>query len=115
DLAARPRAVGIVSHLRRQIEGSGKPGLAGFEQIMKSFIGLLGRPETGVLTHRPETAAIHGRLHAACIWVKPRQSDALGRFGRRIERLDPDSARSLERALARRRFPVELEPLLQRG
>ena len=57
--------VGVVAHLRRQVEGHREAGLALLQQVAVALVGLLGGAEAGVLAHGPEAAAVHGRLHAA--------------------------------------------------
>ena len=57
--------IGVVAHLGGQVKGAGQAGLAGAEQELETFVGRLGRAETGVLAHGPELAAIHRGLHAA--------------------------------------------------
>ena len=65
DLALRHRVIGVVAHLRRQIERGGEPGLAGGEQLPKARVGLLGGAEPGVLPHGPEPADVHRGVDAA--------------------------------------------------
>ena len=57
--------IGVVSHLRRKIEGDAQPGDAMRQQIAVSSVGFRGRAETRILPHRPQPAAIHRRLDAA--------------------------------------------------
>src|SRR4051812_17689518 len=61
----RAGAVGVVAHLRRQIERGREPRLARLEQVVKPLVGLFGGPESRVLPHGPEAAAVHRRLHPA--------------------------------------------------
>ena len=72
DLPLRLRRVGVVSHLRRQIERHRQPRLALLEEVAETAVRFLGRGEAGVLAHRPESAAVHGRLDAARVWVLTR-------------------------------------------
>src|SRR5205807_4226286 len=65
DFAARARIVRVDPHLRRQIEGDREAGLAGVEQVAEALVRLLRRPESCVLAHGPETAAVHRGLNAA--------------------------------------------------
>ena len=65
DLALGARVVGVVAHLRGQVEGARQAGLACVEQELEALVGLLGGAEAGVLAHRPEPAAVHVRLDAA--------------------------------------------------
>src|SRR4051812_50102378 len=57
--------VRVVSHLRREIEGDAQTVDALAEQVLVSAVGLARRAKPGVLTHRPQAAAIHRRLNAA--------------------------------------------------
>src|SRR5439155_2274721 len=59
DLAGRPRVVGVVAELRREVERDGEAGLAALEQVAEAFVRLLGRAEAGVLADRPRPAAVH--------------------------------------------------------
>ena len=65
DLAQRHRVVGVVADLRGQVEGDGQPGLPCVEQEAVARVGLFGGGVPGVLAHRPQAPAVHGRLHAA--------------------------------------------------
>ena len=56
DLARGHRVVGVVAHLGGQVEGDAEPGLAVLEQVAEAGVGLGGRPEAGVLAHRPGPA-----------------------------------------------------------
>ena len=64
DLAFGCGGVRVVAHLGRKVEGDRQARLAVVEQVAETSVGLLGRGEPGVLTHRPEPAAVHGRLDA---------------------------------------------------
>ena len=57
--------VGVVAHLRRQVEGDREAGLALLEQVVVALVRLRGRAEAGVLPHRPEAPAVHRRMDAA--------------------------------------------------
>ena len=59
------RMVRVVAHLRRQVEGDAQAADALREQIAVARVRLGGRPEAGVLPHRPQPAAVHRRLDAA--------------------------------------------------
>ena len=65
DFAERERMIGIAAHQRRQIERDAQPGAAGREQRLVARVGLLRRAEPGELPHRPELAAVAGRVDAA--------------------------------------------------
>ena len=59
------RMIGVVSHLRRQIECDAQAGDAIREQVPISLVRFLGGRKAGVLPHRPEPPAVHGRLDPA--------------------------------------------------
>ena len=63
-LAPGQGGVGVVAHLRRQVEGHGQPGLPLLEEEPVPLVRLRRRPEPGVLAHRPEPAPIHRRMDA---------------------------------------------------
>ena len=65
DLARGERMIRVVPHLGRQIEGDAEAGHALREEIPVPGVGFRGGAEAGVLAHRPQPAAIHGRLDAA--------------------------------------------------
>src|SRR3970282_480168 len=46
----------------RQVDRDGKSCLPLAEQVAVALVGFFGGTEAGVLAHRPEPAAIHGRL-----------------------------------------------------
>ena len=71
DLAKRQRVVRIAAHERWQIEGDAQTGAARGEQGPVSLVGLLRRPKTGKLPHRPELAAIARRVDAAGVRETP--------------------------------------------
>src|SRR6187455_255605 len=54
--------VRVVAHLGRQVEGHAQPRHAVRQQMPVPLIRLAGRPEAGVLPHRPEPAPVHRRL-----------------------------------------------------
>jgi hypothetical protein len=102
------RRVGVVAHLGRQVEGDRQAGLALLEEVAEAPVRLLGRREPGVLAHRPQAAAIHGRLDAARERVLPRAAEIalLVQFGgvrRGVEVADFEAGRGLEAVLALRR------------
>ena len=53
DLAGGQRVVGVVAHLRRQVEGDAQARLALRQQVAVAAVGLRRRGEPGVLPHRP--------------------------------------------------------------
>ena len=75
DLSLRPRRVGVVAHLRRQVEGDRQPRLALLEEVLEPPVRLGGGREAGVLAHRPEPAAVHRRLDAAGEGELPRPAE----------------------------------------
>ena len=84
--------VGVVAHLRRQVEGDGQAAGAGLDELVVALVALLGGAEAGVLAHRPRPPGVHRRVDA------PRERVAAGRaeLGRR---------RRSPRAPTRRRRP----------
>ncbi len=64
-LALSEWMVGVVAHLRRQIEGDAQAVDALGEEIPVPGVGFSGRREAGVLPHRPQAATVHRRLNAA--------------------------------------------------
>ena len=65
DLASCQRVVGVVTHLRRQIEGDAQAVDPLRQQVSIALVGLGCRRKPGVLPHGPQPAAIHRRLDAA--------------------------------------------------
>ena len=65
DFTGGERMIRVVSHLRRQIERDAQAADAVGEQVAIAGVGLFRRAEPGVLTHRPQPAAVHRRLDAA--------------------------------------------------
>ena len=65
DFALRERVIGVVAHLRRQIERHAQAGDALRQQIAVALVRLGGRAESRILPHRPQPAAVHRRLDAA--------------------------------------------------
>ncbi len=65
DLAVGGRRVGIVAHLRGQVEGHREPRLPLVEEESIALVGLGRRAESRVLPHGPEPRAIHARVDAA--------------------------------------------------
>ena len=60
--------VGVVPHLGREVEGARQAGLPRSEKEFESLIRRFGRAEAGVLTHRPQAAAVHRRMHTTGVW-----------------------------------------------
>ena len=65
DFAGGERVIGVVAHLRRQVERDAQAADALREQIAVAPVRFRRRAEPGVLPHRPQPAAVHGRLDAA--------------------------------------------------
>src|SRR5439155_11441321 len=65
DFSFRPGMIGVVSHLRRQIERDRETSLADLQQMMEPVVSLFGRSEPRVLAHRPQPGAIHRRIWTA--------------------------------------------------
>ena len=96
DLAGGHRVVGVVAHLGGQVEGDAEAGLAVVEQVAEAGVGLGGRPEAGVLAHRPGPAPVHGRVDAAGERVAPRLPQGglgveAGEVGGPVGHLDRDA------------------------
>ena len=64
-LALRHRMVGVVAHLRRQIERGRQAHLPRGQELPEPAVGLLRRAEPGVLAHGPEPAGVHVGVDAA--------------------------------------------------
>ncbi len=97
---ARAR-VGVVAHLGREVERDREPGLALLQQVPETAVGVGGVGEARVLAHRPEPAAVHGRLHAPGEGELPGMADVavlvdVGDVGGRVEIGDLDVARAAE-------------------
>jgi len=93
DFTHGKRVVTVVTGLRGQMEGDAQAGLALIQQVAVAFVGLLGGPKTGVLTHGPIAAAIHGRLYPTGVGKHPRIGEIPvvihpGHIQRGIEPLD---------------------------
>ena len=68
DLADLPHChgiIGVVTDLRREVEGYRKTGGAVRQQIFVAAIRFLGVTHTGVLAHGPQSSAVHRGLNAA--------------------------------------------------
>ena len=65
DLAAGERVIGVVAHLRRQIERHAQSAHTLLQQVAIPPVRLGGRAKPGVLPHRPQPPAVHGGLDAA--------------------------------------------------
>ena len=69
DFAERQRMIGIASHQRRQVERHAQSGRPGREQLAVPAIRVLGRPKPSKLPHRPELAAVAGRMNAPRVGI----------------------------------------------
>ncbi len=65
DLARCQWMIRVVPHLRRQVERHAETADPVRQQVPIPRVGLFGRRKAGVLPHRPQSAAVHGRLNAA--------------------------------------------------
>ena len=77
DLAASQRVVAVAPHQGRKVKRGGQPGLAVLQQVVKPGVRVVGRPESGELPHRPETAAIHRGMDPARVGEFPGESELL--------------------------------------
>ena len=75
DLSLGNRIIGVIADLRRQVERAGKTRSAVFDQHAIALVRLLCRGEACVHAHRPETAAVHRRLHAARVRIDAWEAD----------------------------------------
>src|SRR5260370_18429369 len=65
DFTESKRMVGIHADLRGQIDSDGKAGPAPAQEVAVTLIGFDGGAEAGVLTHGPESDAVHGWIDTA--------------------------------------------------
>jgi hypothetical protein len=105
--------IGIVPDLRGKIESNAQSGLALFEEIFIPLIGFLCGGKSCILTHRPETAPVHGRLDPPGKRVFSGESQITAVIGvrniqRGIETLQLDVGSSLKNRLPFRRFGENL-------
>ena len=75
ELAQRLGRVAVVAVERRHVEGDAEAGLALAQQVAEARVGLLGRAEAGEHAHRPQPAAVHGRVDAACVGILAGEAD----------------------------------------
>ena len=91
DLAFAGRMIGVVAHQRGQIEGDRESAAAMFEKIFVALVGFFGRGEAGEHAHRPELAAVAGRVNAARVGRLAGIAEVLivvpvgGKIGLRVE------------------------------
>jgi len=118
-LAQRARMIGVMAHQRRHVKRRREPRLAVVEQIPEALVGLLRRPETRELPHRPKPPAVHRRVHPARERILARQGDArLGirrQIHLRVQRPDRLSRQRRKRDVTLGRGAVLLLPSLERG
>src|SRR5205814_364415 len=57
--------IAVIAHERGQIESDREPTASMLEQVLVTLVSLFRRGEAGELAHRPEPAAIAGRVNAA--------------------------------------------------
>src|ERR1700730_11804756 len=67
--------VRVVAVLRRQIKCDIDAREAVIQHVTEAAIRLFSGPEARVLAHRPQPAAIHGRIDSACEWELAGGSD----------------------------------------
>ena len=77
DLPLCHLRVGVVAHLRRQVERHREAGLALVHEVVEPLVGLGGGPHPGVLPHRPQPPAVHRRVDAPCVGLFAGISDVL--------------------------------------
>ena len=70
--------IGVVPHLRRQIERDAQPVHPLRQQIAISRVGLRRGAESRVLPHRPQPAPVHRRMDAAREGELARKSERRG-------------------------------------
>ena len=63
-LALGPGVVRVEPHLGGEVEGARQPGLARAQEELEALVGVLGRPEPGVLPHGPQPAPVHAGVDA---------------------------------------------------
>ena len=93
NLAHGERVVGVEPDLRRQIEGNAQAGGSLAQQIFVAPVRFVGIAHARVLPHGPQTAAIHGRLHAAGVGELSRVTYVAVviprlEIGRRVQRMN---------------------------
>src|SRR4029077_5977514 len=102
--------VGVVSHERGHVEVRGQPRLPLRDEIFEPFVGVFAGTEASDLTHRPEPAAVHGRIGSAREWVLPRQTDVLERRGLQVEsRIDALHGKAAKREALLLSLPLLLQ------
>ncbi len=113
--------VGIVAAMGGEIEGDGKPLLAGGDVAAIKGVALLGGGEAGVLADGPRFGDVHGAIGAAHIGGESRhgvQMLAGGEIRRGVNRAEVNAFQGLLQALVERLAHVRLEagaPILEAG
>src|SRR5437660_8477840 len=97
--------VGIHPNLRWEIEGDGKACLAFAEEITVALIGFDGGAEARVLTHSPETAAVHCGVDSTRVWQLSRIAERvlripIGKISFGVKAFDGKAGESREFLLA---------------
>ena len=82
ELALRLGVVGVVAVQGRHVVGDRQAGLAGGEQLAEAGVRVLRGAEAGEHPHRPQPAAIAGRVDAAGERRLAREADARDRIRR---------------------------------
>ena len=67
--------VGVVAHLRGQIERDAQAVDALGQEVAIAGVGFGGGSKSGILPHRPEPAAIHRRLDATGVRKFTREAE----------------------------------------
>ena len=78
--------VRVVAHERRHVEVGGDASLALGDEIFEPLVGVFRRAEAGDLSHRPQSAAIHGRIGPPRERIAARQANILERRVLHVER-----------------------------
>ena len=104
-LALRPGVVGVVAHQGGEIEGDGETRGSVPEQELVAPVGLVRRPESGELAHRPQLAAVSRGMDAAGERKRPRHLERRAGGALEVER------RVERRHLVRRVGPGEVANL----
>ena len=81
NLALRDRIIRVITNLGWQVKCAGEAGSAGLNQVTITLVGLSSSGEACIHAHGPETATIHGRLHAAGIRIHARIADFISIVG----------------------------------
>ena len=93
ELALRLGVIRVIAVERRHVVRDGQAGLTGREQLAEAGVRVLRRAEPGEHAHRPQPAAIAGRMDPAREGRLPGEADRVQRIGlghgpRPVQRLD---------------------------